>query len=116
MPRWHKENTDQRRDLLGLPITQTQVMDSSKATLIEGATQQEELEEQLRQAEDNLKKFNQTHPVQVIHPAGEKLPLGAILATDFDEEMGELVYIGYRLEKGGKLIRFIKPIPCRPSK
>ena len=116
MPRWISENNDPRRDLLGFPVTQTQVMDSSKATLIEGATQQEELEEQLRQAEDNLKKFNQTQPVRVIHPAGQKLPPGAILKTDYDEEKRELVYIGYQLEERGEIIRFVKPIPCRPSK
>ena len=116
MPRWISENNDQRRDLLGFPVTQTQVMDSSKATLIEGASQQEELEEQLLRAEHNLKRFYQEHPVRVIHPPGEKLPRGAILKTDWDEGKRALVYIGYELEEGGDLIRFLKPIPCLPSK
>jgi len=113
MPRWISENNDQRRDLLGFPVTQTQVMDSSKATLIEGAFQQEELEEQLRQAAHNLQQFNKQHPA--IHTQG-KLPRGVILKTDWDEGKRELVYIGYKLEEGGDLIRFLKPIPCRPSK
>jgi hypothetical protein len=111
MPRWISENNDPRRDLLGFPVTQTRVIDSSKATVIEGASQQEELEAQLRQAAHNLQRFNKQHPV--IHTQG-KLPPGAILATDFDEERRELMYIGYRLEKGSALIRFIKPFPCRP--
>ena len=111
MPRWISENNDPRRDLLGFPCTQTQVMDSSKATLIEGTSQQEELEEQLRQAAHNLQQFNKQHPV--IHTKG-KLPPGAILATDWDDEKRKLAYIGYKLEEGGDLIRFLKPFPCRP--
>ena len=114
MPRWLKEKTDPRRDLLGFPATQTCVMDSSKATLIDGASEQEELEEQLLRAERNLKRFYEAHPVREIHPLGEKLPRGAILKTDWDEGKRELVYIGYRLEEGGALIRFIEPFPCRP--
>jgi hypothetical protein len=116
MPRWLKENTDPRRDLLGFPVTQTCVMDSSKATLIGGASEQEELEEQLLRAERNLKRFYEAHPVREIHPPGEKLPRGAILKTDWDEGKRALVYIGYKLEEGGDLIRFLKPIPCLPSK
>jgi hypothetical protein len=49
-------------------------MDSSRATLIEGASQREELEEQLLRAEHNLKRFYQEHPVREIDPPGEKLP------------------------------------------
>jgi hypothetical protein len=59
MPRWISENNDLRRDLLGFPVTQTQVMDSSKATVIDGASEEEELQEQLHRAEYNLKRFNQ---------------------------------------------------------
>ena len=116
MPRWLRENKDQRRDLLGFPASQTCVMDSSKATLIDGASEREELEEQLRRAERNLKQFYQANPVCTIHPPGQKLPPGAILKTDYDEEKRELVYIGYQLEERGEIIRFVKPIPCRPSK
>jgi hypothetical protein len=115
MPRWLKGDIDPRRDLLGFPVRQTCVMDSSKATLIDGASEQEELEEQLLRAERNLKRFCEAHPVREIHPLGEKLPRGAILKTDWDEGKRELVYIGYRLEEGGDLIRFLKPIPCLPS-
>jgi hypothetical protein len=57
MPRWLKEDTDPRHDLLGFPVSQTCVMDSSKATLIDGASEQEELEEKLLRAERNLKRF-----------------------------------------------------------
>jgi hypothetical protein len=116
MPRWLRENNDQRRDLLGFPVTQTCVMDSSKAMLIDGASEQEELEEQLLRAERNLKQFYQANPVRTVHPPGQKLPPGAILKTDYDEEKRELVYIGYQLEERGEIIRFVKPIPCRPSK
>jgi hypothetical protein len=91
-------------------------MDSSQYTLINGASEPEELEEQLLQAERNLKQFYQANPVRTIHPPGQKLPAGAILKTDYDEEKRELVYIGYQLEERGEIIRFVKPIPCRPSK
>jgi hypothetical protein len=110
MPRWHSE-IDPRRDLLGFPVIQTQLMDSSKATVIDGTTAGEELEERLRQAAHNLQQFNEQHPV--VHTGG-KLPRGATLATDYDEKRRELMYIGYRLEEGGKLIFFKKPFPCRP--
>jgi hypothetical protein len=116
MPRWISEDNDQRRDLLGFPVTQTCVMDSSKATLIDGASGQEEFEEQLRRAERNLKQFYQANPVCTIHPPGQKLPPGAILKTDYDEENRELVYIGYQLEERGEITRFATPIPCRSSK
>ena len=49
-------------------------------------------------------------------PQAKSLPPGAILKTDYDEEKRELVYIGYQLEERGEIIRFVKPIPCRPSK
>jgi hypothetical protein len=111
MPRWIKEVADQRRDLLGLSATQTQVMDSSKYTLVDGASELAELEERLQRAAHNLQQFNKNH--LIIHTRG-KLPPGAILATDWDEEAKQLVYIGYRLEEGGQLIRFLRPIPCRP--
>jgi hypothetical protein len=61
-------------------------MGSSMATLIDGASEQEELEEQLLRAERNLKQFYQANPVRTIHPPGQKLPPGAILKTDYDEE------------------------------
>jgi hypothetical protein len=116
MPRWLKGDTDPRRDLIGFPVTQTCVMDSSQYTLIDGASEQEELEEQLLRAERNLKQFYQANPVRTIHPPGQKLPPGAILKTDYDDEKRELVYIGYQLEERGEIIRFVKAIPCRPSK
>ena len=113
MPRWLRENKDQRRDLLGFPASQTCVMDSSKATVIDGASEEEKLQQQLWQAEYNLQQFNKRKRVQ-FHTKG-RLPLGAILATDVDEQ-GVLVYIGYRLEEGGDLIRFLKPFPCQPPR
>ena len=116
MSRWLKVDTDPRRDLLGFPVTQTCVMDSSQYTLIDGASEQEELEEQLLRAERNLKQFYQANPVRTIHPPGQKLPPGAILKTDYDEEKRELAYIGYQLQERDEIIRFVKPIPCRPSK
>jgi hypothetical protein len=108
VPRWRREDNDRRRDLLGFPVTKTCVMDSSQATAIEGASQLAELEEQLGRAARSLQQFNQHHPV--IHTGG-KLPPGAILATDVIDDV--LCYIGYRLEDGGKVIRFRRPLPCR---
>jgi hypothetical protein len=108
MPRWIREPPDERRDLLGFPIIQTCTMDSSRATAIEGATQQEELEEQLGRAARNLQRFNRQHPV--VHTKGG-LPAGAVLATDVIN--GVLCYIGYRMD--GEFIRFVRPFPCRPS-
>jgi hypothetical protein len=116
MPRWLPKNTDHRRDLLGFAVTQSWEIDSSRATVIDDASEAEELLEQLHRAEQNLKRFYQANPVRVIHPPGEKLPRGAILKTDWDEGKRELVYIGYQLEERGEIIRFVKPIPCIPSK
>ena len=78
MPRWLKENTDPRRDLLGFPVTQTCVMDSSKATLIDGASEQNELEEQLLRAELNLKQFIKPIQFAPFIPQAKKPPPGAI--------------------------------------
>jgi hypothetical protein len=97
MPRWLRENKDQRRDLLGFSVTQSCVMDSSKATVINGASEQEELEQQLRQAEYNLKKLDQRRPVRILAPDLTPPP-GAKPITDWDEEKRKLVIVGYRLE------------------
>jgi hypothetical protein len=45
MPRWNSEELpglNYRRDLLGFPATQTQVIDSQQATVFEGLSQREE--------------------------------------------------------------------------
>jgi hypothetical protein len=42
-----------------------------------GASEQEELEEQLLRAERNLKQFSQANPVRTIHLPSQKLPRGA---------------------------------------
>jgi hypothetical protein len=105
MPRWYQGEWK-----AGL---QTCVMDSSKYTLIDGASEQEELEQQLRRAQMNLDRFYQGNHVRTIHDPKQKLPRGAILATDVDEA-GVLYYIGYRLQEGGDLIRFVKPFPRQP--
>jgi hypothetical protein len=60
--------------------------------------------------------LNDAHPVRIVHPPGKKLPLGAIMATGWDDANKEMVYIGYKLEEGGDLIRFLKPSPYQPSK
>jgi hypothetical protein len=58
------------------------VLDSARYTLIDGASESEELEQQLRRAAHNLQQHNTRHPV--VHTSG-KLPPGAILATDVIE-------------------------------
>jgi hypothetical protein len=97
MPRWLRENKDKRRDLLGFSVTQTCVMDSSKATVIDGASEEEELQQQLRQAEYDLKRYNQTRPVRILAPDLTPPPRTTPI-TDWDEEKKQLVIIGYRLE------------------
>jgi hypothetical protein len=71
-------------------------MDSSKATVIDGASEEEELQHQLRQAEYNLRKFNQARPVRILAPDLTPPP-GAKPITDVDEN-GQLVIMGYRVE------------------
>jgi hypothetical protein len=112
MPRWISENKDQRRD--GFPLVQTQTHDSSQYTLLEGVSAREELEEQLHQGAQLLKRMNEVHPVSGVHPQGQKLPQGAILQTDWSDRKRELYYVGYLL--GEKFIRFARPFPCNPPK
>jgi hypothetical protein len=114
MPRWHSENSDKRVDLWGFPVTQTQVMDSSQATVLEGTTQREELEEQLHQGALQLKRMNEVHPVAGVHPQGQKLPEGAVLQTDWSDRKRELYYVGYLL--GEKFIRFCASLSLQSSK
>jgi hypothetical protein len=57
MPRWIREGT-----LLG---TQTNVLDSSRTSLIDGATAEEEFQQQLRQAQYEL---DQLHKAQAVKP------------------------------------------------
>ena len=54
MPRWIREGT-----LLG---TQTNVLDSSRTPLIDGATAEEEFAQQLRQAQHQLDQLDKTQP------------------------------------------------------
>jgi hypothetical protein len=46
--------------------------EKSRATLIDGASEREELEEQLLRVERNLRQFYQANPVRTIHPPGTK--------------------------------------------
>jgi hypothetical protein len=114
MPRWISENNDKRRDLFGFPLVQTQTMDCSQATVFEGTTQREELEQQLHLGAQKLKQMNQVFPVSGVHPQGQKLPPGAVLQTDWNDRKRELFYVGYML--GENFVRFARPFPCNPPK
>ena len=64
MPRWHRETPADlpwlvpRRDAFGMPTVQTQVLDASRATVIEGTTEKEELNATLREAQLKLDQFH----------------------------------------------------------
>jgi hypothetical protein len=78
-----------------MPSMQTQILDSSQATVIDGASEEAELEEQLRQAQYNLDRVRHSRLPKILRP-GEAPPPGAVEVTDVDEN-GKLVIIGYRL-------------------
>jgi hypothetical protein len=116
MPRWNSEELpglNYKRDLLGFPAVQTQTLDSQQATVFEG-TQREELEQQLHEGAQRLKRINETYPVAGVHPHGQKLPPEAVLQTDWSEKKKALWYTGYLL--GEKFIQFARPFPCNPPK
>jgi hypothetical protein len=114
MPRWVSENNDPRRDLLGMPLVQTQTLDSQQATVFEGTSQREELEAQLHHGAQMLKRMNEVRPVSGVHPRGQKLPEGALLQTDWSDRKRALFYIGYLLAE--RFIRFERPFPVNPPR
>ena len=73
------------------------MLDSSKYTLIDGASENEELQANLRHVQKEIEKYNKTHPPKILLPT-LKPPPGAVPVTDVDED-GKLVIIGYKVEE-----------------